>query len=43
MAMVKANGYGHGASQVSKKAIDTGVDYLAVTTLKLFGEQPNRR
>ncbi|ETT86598.1 alanine racemase [Viridibacillus sp. FSL R5-0477] len=34
MAMVKANGYGHGASQVSKKAIDTGVDYLAVASLE---------
>ncbi|WP_416827372.1 alanine racemase [Ectobacillus polymachus] len=34
MATVKANGYGHGAVEVSKKAIDSGVDYLAVASLE---------
>jgi len=34
MAVVKANGYGHGAVEVSKKAIDSGVDYLAVASLE---------
>ena len=30
---VKANGYGHGAVEIGKKAINTGVEYLAVATL----------
>lgn len=34
MAVVKANGYGHGASKVSQNAIDSGVDYLAVASLE---------
>ncbi|WP_368495137.1 alanine racemase [Bacillus toyonensis] len=34
MATVKANGYGHGAVEVSKKAINSGVDYLAVASLE---------
>ncbi|WP_335505205.1 alanine racemase [Bacillus sp. JJ722] len=34
MAAVKANAYGHGATEISKKAIDSGVDYLAVASLE---------
>lgn len=33
MAVVKANAYGHGALQISKEALDCGVDYLAVAFL----------
>lgn len=34
MAVVKADGYGHGSVEVSKRAIDSGVDYLAVASLE---------
>ncbi|QIZ06995.1 alanine racemase [Priestia megaterium] len=30
MAVVKANGYGHGAIEIAKTAIEAGADYLAV-------------
>ena len=30
MAVVKANGYGHGALQVAQKALDSGADWLGV-------------
>lgn len=33
MAVVKADGYGHGAYEVAKTALDAGVDYLAVALL----------
>ena len=33
MAVVKANGYGHGAVEVAKAAIKAGVEYLAVALL----------
>ncbi|WP_099157474.1 alanine racemase [Virgibacillus ndiopensis] len=33
MAVVKADGYGHGAVEVAKTAINSGVDYLAVALL----------
>lgn len=33
MAVVKADGYGHGAEKVAKTAIETGADYLAVAFL----------
>ena len=33
MAVVKANGYGHGAVQVARHALATGVDALAVATV----------
>jgi len=33
MAVVKADGYGHGAVQVAKEAIASGADYLAVALL----------
>ncbi len=33
MAAVKANGYGHGAVQVAKTAIEAGADYLGVALL----------
>lgn len=33
MAVVKADAYGHGAFEVSKTAIDCGVDYIAVAFL----------
>ena len=33
MAVVKADGYGHGAVQVGRAALDTGADWLAVSTL----------
>lgn len=33
MSVVKANAYGHGASQISKTAIQAGADRLAVATL----------
>lgn len=33
MAVVKADGYGHGAIEVAKTAIHTGADYLAVALL----------
>ncbi|MGB8955185.1 MAG: alanine racemase, partial [Tumebacillaceae bacterium] len=32
MAVVKANGYGHGAVAVAKKALEAGATYLAVAT-----------
>ncbi len=32
-AVVKANGYGHGAIAVAHKAVEAGADYLAVATL----------
>lgn len=32
-AVVKANAYGHGATQVAQCAIDVGADYLAVATV----------
>jgi len=34
MAVVKADGYGHGAVEVSKAALRAGVEYLSVATLK---------
>ncbi len=34
MAVVKADGYGHGAAEVSKAALKAGVDYLSVASLK---------
>lgn len=34
IAVLKSNGYGHGSVQVAKKAIDCGVDYLAVALLE---------
>lgn len=33
MAIVKANGYGHGAHQVAKHVVESGVDYLGVALL----------
>ncbi len=33
MAVVKANGYGHGAIQIAREAIQCGVNYLAVAFL----------
>ncbi|OCL28459.1 alanine racemase [Orenia metallireducens] len=33
MAIVKANGYGHGASEVSKVALEEGVGWLGVATV----------
>ncbi|WLD93663.1 alanine racemase [Alkalihalobacillus sp. AL-G] len=33
MGVVKANGYGHGAVQVAKVLIESGIDYLAVAVL----------
>ena len=33
MAVVKADGYGHGAFEIAKTAIDAGADYLAVALL----------
>jgi alanine racemase len=33
MAVVKADGYGHGAVQVARAAVETGADYLAVAIL----------
>ncbi|WP_349409228.1 alanine racemase [Pseudalkalibacillus sp. SCS-8] len=33
MAIVKADGYGHGAYQVAKELVDNGVDYLGVALL----------
>lgn len=33
-AVVKANGYGHGAVQVAKAALEAGADYLAVALLE---------
>lgn len=32
LVVVKANSYGHGAVEVSKKAVEIGADYLAVAT-----------
>lgn len=32
-AVIKANGYGHGAWQIAKTIMDSGADYLAVATL----------
>lgn len=34
MAVVKADAYGHGAIQVSRTALDSGADYLAVATVE---------
>src|SRR5690625_7639175 len=34
IAVVKANGYGHGAIQVAKTALQAGADYLAVALLE---------
>ncbi len=34
MAVVKANGYGHGALEVSKQALKSGAQYLAVALLE---------
>ncbi|SIT08465.1 alanine racemase [Virgibacillus pantothenticus] len=34
MAVVKADGYGHGSIQVAKKALQAGADYLAVALLE---------
>ncbi|MFC1559610.1 alanine racemase [Candidatus Margulisiibacteriota bacterium] len=33
MAVVKANAYGHGAVEISKAAIDAGIDYLSVANI----------
>jgi alanine racemase len=33
MAVVKANGYGHGAVMVAKTALEAGADYLSVATV----------
>lgn len=33
MAVIKANGYGHGACDIAKPIMDAGADYLAVATL----------
>lgn len=33
MAVVKADGYGHGAVQVAKTALNSGADYLGVATI----------
>ena len=33
MAVVKADGYGHGAVEVAEAAIEAGADYLAVALL----------
>lgn len=33
MAVVKANGYGHGAAQVAKTALNSGADFLGVATI----------
>lgn len=33
MAVVKANGYGHGALNIARTALENGADYLAVATL----------
>ena len=32
-AVIKANGYGHGAWQIAQSIMDAGADYLAVATL----------
>ena len=34
MAVVKANGYGHGSVQVAKKALESGATALAVAFWK---------
>ncbi|MCF6093759.1 alanine racemase [Microaerobacter geothermalis] len=34
MAVVKANGYGHGAAEVAKTALQSGASWLAVATLE---------
>jgi len=34
MAVVKANGYGHGAVQVAKTALESGADWLGVATVE---------
>jgi len=34
MAVVKADGYGHGAVEVSKAAVSAGADYLSVASIK---------
>lgn len=34
MAVVKANGYGHGATEVAKTALDAGADWLGVATVE---------
>lgn len=34
MAVVKANGYGHGATQIAPILVDAGASYLAVATLE---------
>lgn len=34
MAVVKADGYGHGMEEVAKTALDSGADWLGVTTLE---------
>ncbi|WP_101933373.1 alanine racemase [Virgibacillus dokdonensis] len=34
MAVVKANGYGHGSVQIAKQALQAGSDYLAVALLE---------
>ena len=33
MAVIKANGYGHGAWQIAQTIMEAGADYLAVATL----------
>ena len=33
MAVIKANGYGHGALQIARPIMEAGADYLAVATL----------
>jgi len=34
MAIVKADGYGHGAIEIAKRVVKAGVDYLGVASLK---------
>jgi len=38
MAVVKADGYGHGAVEISKAALSSGVEYLSVASVKEAAE-----
>ena len=38
MAVVKSNGYGHGARPITTMAIESGIDYLGLNCLNEFKE-----